>query len=226
MKKLLYATGNQAKLESMRERLKPLGIELLGLREAEAERQDSLQKAGGESIIGREAGFTDIAEDGATPLENARKKAHTYYQIFQRPLFSCDSGLYLEGIPDEEQPGVHVRNIHGKCLTDEEMLVYYSSLAEKYGDLKARYWNAICLVLDKENCYSAMEESMASEPFLITAKPHQYGILKKGFPLDCLSIDIESGKYYYDLAGHELEQLAVEDGFMEFFERHLYLKKY
>ena len=42
--------------------------------------------------------------------------------------------------------------------------------------------------------------------------------MKKGFPLDSLSIDIKSGKYYYDLPEEELEQMDVEDGFLKFFE--------
>ena len=97
------------------------------------------------------------------------------------------------------------------------MFAYYSGLARKYGGLTARYKNAICLVADDNHVYKAMEPSMESDTFIITDKPHYKRILKKGFPLDCLSIDIRSGKYYYDLQGNELEQLAVEDGFLEFF---------
>ena len=161
----------------------------------------------------------EIDEDGNTPLENARKKALAYYAAFKMPVFSCDSGLYIDDIPEEDQPGVHVRTINGKYLTDEEMIGHYSSLAKKYGDLTARYRNAICLVLDDEHVYEAMEESMASEPFIITEKPH--AILRKGFPLDSLSINRKTGKYYYDLEEDELDQVAVEDGFLEFFKRYL-----
>ena len=150
-------------------------------------------------------------------MDNAAKKAWSYYQAFKIPVFSCDSGLYIDGIPDELQPGVHVRTIHGKYLNDEEMIKYYSGLAETYGDLKARYRNAICLVIDEEHIYKAMDESMASKEFIITSKPH--AVLRKGFPLDSLSIDIKSGKYYNDLGEEELDQVAVEDGFLEFFKR-------
>lgn len=38
------------------------------------------------------------------------------------------------------------------------------------------------------------------------------------FPLDSLSIDIKTNKYYYDLPASELDQVAVEDGFLEFFK--------
>ena len=199
--KILYGTGNPAKLEAMRRRLEGLNIEIIGLKDIDME-------------------IPEIEEDGTTPLENARKKALGYYQAFQMPVFSCDSGLYIENIPEEEQPGVHVRTIQGKYLTDEEMLEHYTKLAVKYGDLKARYRNAICLVMDEKHIYEAMEESMASEPFFITSKPHS-SIRKEGFPLDSISIDIKTGKYFYDLEGNELDQVAVEDGFLEFFKQHL-----
>lgn len=197
--KLLFGTGNPAKLEAMEHRLSPLGIELIGLCDINSE-------------------IPKVIEDGATPLENAEKKAKAYYKAFGLPVFSCDSGLYIENIPESEQPGVHVRTVKGRYLSDEEMLEYYSSLARRYGDLKARYKNAICLVMDSERIYKAMEDSMASEPFLITSKPHSK-IKKQGFPLDSLSIDIKTGKYYYDLPPEELDQFAVEDGVLEFFRK-------
>lgn len=206
--KLLYGTGNPAKLESMKTRLAQLDIELLGLQDLVAE---------GKNI-------PKVPEDGNTPLENARQKAIAYYEAFQIPVFSCDSGLYFDDVPDEVQPGVHVRNINGKCLSDDEMIEYYTGLVRKYGKLKARYKNAICFVKDREHIYEAMEPSMASEPFLLTDRPHST-IRKEGFPLDSLSVDIKTGQYYYDLPPGRLNQVAVEDGFLEFFRRILTLKK-
>lgn len=206
--KLLYGTGNPAKLESMRIRLAELDIELLGLKDLMAE---------GKSI-------PKVPEDGNTPLENARQKATAYYEAFHMPVFSCDSGLYFDDVPDEVQPGVHVRNINGKCLSDDEMIEYYAGLARKYGNLKARYKNAICFVRDEAHIYEAMEPSMESEPFLLTDRPHST-VRKQGFPLDSLSVDITTGQYYYDLPAGRLEQVAVEDGFLQFFQRVLNLKK-
>lgn len=198
--KILYGTGNPAKLDAMRKQLAALGIELLGLKDIDME-------------------IPSIKEDGATPLENAEKKALGYYRAFRMPVFSCDSGLYLDGVAQEEQPGVHVRTIGGKYLNDEEMLAHYCALAGKYGALKARYRNAVCLVLDEGHVYKAMEESMASEPFLLISKPHEKR--KKGFPLDSISVDIRTGKYYYDLDGSRLDEMAVGEGFRTFFREHL-----
>ena len=204
--KLLYGTGNLAKLSAMRNRLEQLDIELIGLNDMRAEGK----------IVPK------VIEDGNTPLENARLKAMAYYEAFQIPVFSCDSGLYFDNVPDEVQPGVHVRNVNGKCLSDDEMIDYYSGLVKAYGNLVARYRNAICFVMDNTNIYEAMEPSMESEKFILTDKPHST-IRKEGFPLDSISLDIKTNKYYYDLPEDKLEQVAVEDGFLEFFKNILNL---
>ena len=205
--KLLYGTGNQAKLSAMRSRLKQLDIELIGLDDLRAE---------GKTI-------PQVVEDGKAPLENARLKATAYYEAFHIPVFSCDSGLYFDNVPEAIQPGVYVRNVNGKCLTDDEMIDYYSGLVKIYGNLVARYRNAICFVQDDTHIYEAMEPSMESEKFILTDKPHSI-VRKKGFPLDSISLDIKTNKYYYDLPTDRLEQVAVEDGFLDFFKRILDLK--
>ena len=72
--KLLFGTGNAAKLSVMRNRLKKIDIELIGLNDLMAEGMD----------------IPEIAETGSTPLENARIKALAYYRAFDMPVFSCD----------------------------------------------------------------------------------------------------------------------------------------
>ncbi|MDE5778506.1 MAG: hypothetical protein K2I10_08420 [Lachnospiraceae bacterium] len=204
--KLLFGTGNLAKLSVMKHRLKKIDIELIGLGDL---------KAAGKSI-------PKVLENGNTPLENARLKALKYYEAFQMPVFSCDSGLYFDNVPDEVQPGVHVRNVNGKCLSDQEMMEYYAGLVRKYGNLIARYRNAICFVMDEKRIYESVDSSMDSEKFILTDKPHS-AIRKKGFPLDSMSIDMKTNKYYYDLPADELEQFAVEDGVLLFFQKVLNL---
>lgn len=197
--KLLYGTGNPAKLKDAQKWLKGLKFEILSLRDMKGE-------------------IPNVPEDGNTPLENARQKAFAYYKAFGIPVFSCDSGLYFDNVSEEDQPGVRVRTINGRYLTDQEMQEYYIGLALKYGNLTARYRNAICLVLDENHSIELMDDSIASEPFLMTSKPHPRA-LNKGYPLDSLSIHIESGQYYYDMDNNKVEQLAVGNGFRKFFER-------
>ena len=147
--KLLYGTGNPAKLSAMRSRAELIGLELIGLQDLKAE---------GKTI-------PEILECGSTPLENARMKATAFYRAFHMPVFSCDSGLCFENVPDEVQPGVHVRRVNGKSLSDDEMLAHYTGLARRYGDLVAVYKNAICLVMDEDHIYEAMDASKKSKKF-------------------------------------------------------------
>ncbi len=200
MRKLLYGTGNPAKLHVMRSRLSALPVEIIGLREIE-----------------RESGILapDPVEDGNSPLQNARKKAMAYYETYGMPVFSCDSGLYCQELPEESQPGVHVRAVGGKYLSDEEMQRYYAALAGQYQGLTARYRNAVCLVMDREHIYEKMDESLAGEPFLLTEEIRP--VREKGFPLDSLSVQISTGKHYYDLEEEQVERYAVGEGFLAFF---------
>lgn len=197
--KLLYGTGNPAKLQAMREALSPLNLEIIGL--ADMDREPS-----------------PVPENGNNPLENACEKAMAYYRFYGVPVFSCDSGLYFDNVPDEEQPGINVRNIGGKRLSDSEMVIYYGLKAREYGGkLIARYKNAICLVLSENEIHKSMDESLWGKPFYIVGKPHEKRV--EGFPIDSLSVDIKSGKYYYDLP--ETTQKHYVEGFGNFFEKAL-----
>lgn len=194
--KILYGTTNRAKLEVMRPVADSLGFELMGL--------DGL------------GALPDIDESGGSPLENACIKARAYFDAFSVPVFSCDSGLYFDGVDDGLQPKTHVRRVNGKELSDAEMTEYYAGLAKKHGGrLIARYRNAICFIADERTCFSCMDDSLASEPFIITDVPHKKRV--RGFPLDPLSIDIKTGKYYYDL-GDEYDRVTVVDGLRKFFQ--------
>ena len=144
--KLLYGTTNRAKLDAMKKALAGLPIELIGL----GDLSGPLPK---------------IEEDGATPLENAQRKVRAYYEAFGIPVFSCDSGLYFDEVQPQEQPGIYVRRVNGRELNDEEMIWHYAQLAQQHGgQLTARYKNAICLILNADNCFSSIDPSLWTEP--------------------------------------------------------------
>ena len=129
--------------------------------------------------------------------------------------YSPDSGLYFDEVKEEEQPGIHVRRINGKELSDDEMIEYYASLAKRYGGrITGRYRNAIYFIMDENHHYSSMDMSIATEPFVLVAEPHVKRV--EGFPLDSLSVDIGSGKYYYDLEVKDVST-SVDDGVRKFF---------
>ena len=194
--KILYGTTNQGKLQAMKKSVEGMDIEVISLRDLACD-------------------LPAILENGKTPLENAEIKARAYYEAFHMPVFSCDSGLYFDELTGEEQPGIHVRRVGGKELTDAEMTEYYASLAEKHGGrITGRYRNAIYFILDENHHYSSMDMSIATEPFILVSKPHEKRV--PGFPLDALSVDIETGKYYYDLAVKDVST-SVDEGVRMFF---------
>ena len=194
--KILYGTTNKGKLQAMKLAVKTLNIELVGLKDMEGK-------------------LPCINENGKTPLENAEIKAKAYYEAFHMPVFSCDSGLYFDEVKEDEQPGIHVRRVNGKELSDDEMIQYYASLAKRYGGkITGRYRNAIYFILDETHHYSSMDMSIATEAFELGTVPHSKRV--DGFPLDSLSIDIRSGKYYYDLEVKDVST-SVDDGVRKFF---------
>ena len=200
---LLYGTGNPAKLESMRHTVEPLGIKLLGLCDMELKPPS-------------------VKECGNSPRENARIKAKAYYEFYGIPVFSCDSGLYFDNVPDEIQPGVNVRRVGGKILSDDEMTAYYGGLARKYGQLTARYRNAVCLVLEDGRIIESIDDSLSGNPFLLTDVPHPKRV--EGYPLDRISLHIGTGKYYYDLSPEDYEmEESWSVGWLEFFRKALNL---
>lgn len=197
MIRLVYGTGNPAKLGSMRRSLAALPIELIGLSELAI-------------------AVPDVEETGRSPLENAITKARAYHAALGCAVFSCDSGLYCEGLPDALQPGVHVRHVNGRVLTDEEMTAYYAGLAHTYGELVSRYRNAICLITADGREHTSMAEELSGERFLICDTPHKKRVA--GFPLDCLSKRLDTREYYYDRPKQSVTiETGIEAGFRRFF---------
>ena len=80
-----------------------------------------------------------------------------------------------------------------------------------------RFKNAIWFIVDGETHFCSMDETLATEPFLLVEKAHEK--LVKGFPLDSLSIDIATGKYYYNMEEKSVDQSAIEMGFKDFFSK-------
>ena len=195
--RVLYGTTNAAKLDSMRQAVKGLGLEVIGLKDL------------GQPI-------PKVDESGKDPLVNAELKARAYYEAFHLPVFSCDSGLFFEEFEPAEQPGTHVRRVNGRELTDEEMTAYYADLAKQHGGrLTGYYQNAICFVVDENHVFRSMDKSLSTEAFIMTDTPHPRKV--KGFPMDRLSIDIKTGKYYYDLPDRDVAQSTFE-GTRRFFQ--------
>lgn len=196
---LVYGTGNAAKLEIMKRYLAGFEkIRLVGLKELDF-------------------CWEEPEESGKDPLENARQKALAYHRICRLPVLSADSGLYIEGLSEEEQPGVYVRRVNGKNLNDDEMRAYYKGIAERFGGrCTAQYHNALCLVFSEDEIYESEASELSWDKFYLTTDERPQKLA--GFPLDAISADCRTGRHYYDTE-HGLEEDG--SGYVRFFEEAL-----
>lgn len=196
---LFYATKNQSKIYNMRRRLEGMNITLVTPDQTEL------------SIT--------IEEDGTTPTENAIKKANAYYQQVKLPTIAGDSGLYIENIPPEKQPGLFVRRINGKELSNDEMIEHYSNLAKEYGDhLKAHYLTGLALLIHGK-MYTI---EIPDDDFILTSVPNKNRV-HRGNPLDVVTIEPKSGKYYNELTDEECRELtwSFDKKCIEFLREHI-----
>ena len=94
--KVLFATTNQAKIKKYADELKKRNIEVITIKDL------------GINL--------DVDENGKNALENAYIKAKAYYDATGFVTIGMDNNLFIEELPEEKQPGTHVRRINGKYL--------------------------------------------------------------------------------------------------------------
>lgn len=194
MKKILFATGNMAKVNRFLEGLLAKDIQILTLKDIDVN--------------------LNIEENGKDAIENALIKARAYYEKTKIPTLAMDDTLYLENVPTNKQPGMYVRRVGGKTLTDDEMISYYSSLAKEYGKngkLTARWIYGMALIKDgKEYTYT-----WSKNDFYIVSTPSN--IINPGYPLNTISINKKLNKYFTDMTAEDkLEVKEDESDIIEF----------
>ena len=118
--KVLFATTNPAKVKKYKKALEEKGIELITIKDLDFK--------------------LNINEKGKNATENAYIKAKAYYDATKITTIGMDNCLFIEELPEEKQPGTHVRRVNGKELTDEEMIKYYTNLIKKYGGKLTAKW--------------------------------------------------------------------------------------
>ena len=186
MKEILFATGNKSKAKRFTKGLLANDIKVLTL-------EDVLINI-------------KVEENGTTAIENALIKARAYAKETNLPVFAMDDTLYLENVPEDKQPGMYVRRVNGKRLTDEEMIEYYSNLAKEYGTnglITGRWIYGMALISNgHEYTYTWSKEN-----FYITSTPSK--IINPGYPLNTISINIKLNKYFTDMT--EEDKLLVQE---------------
>ncbi len=177
--KYLLATTNKAKIRYYGTKLREHGIEIVTLKDLNIE--------------------CDVDETGKNPIENAIIKASAYHKISGMPTIALDEGLFLESVPDNIQPGTHVRRVNGKRLNDIEMIKYYIDLVNKYGEngtLKGYFLKGVAIV-NQNNTYTF--EYKANRCF--TNK--QSKIIDEGYPLASIQIISSLNKFKSELTEEE-----------------------
>ena len=183
--KVLFATHNKAKMKYYQSELESVGLDVCSLTDLDIS--------------------YDVEETGNTAQENAILKAKEYYDIVKIPTIAVDDSLEIENIPDELQPGTHVRRVNGnERASDKEMLEYYTSLVKKYGDngkLNACWKKCIAIAKDEK-----VEYYNFSSKKILTSNINEK--LNEGYPLDSISIEPEYNKYNVDLTAEETLELT------------------
>ncbi len=177
--KVLFATGNISKLKRFSEKFKENGIDLISIKNLDFE--------------------LTIDENGKTALENALLKAKPYYDKTGLITIGMDDTLYIEELPEELQPGTHVRRVNGKHLLDDELLNHYINLAKQYGGKLTAKWVYGLVVYVGDNKY--YEYTWSRENFYFVDKPSEKS--NPNYPLNSITIIPEYNKYLTDLTEEE-----------------------
>lgn len=189
--KVLFATTNPAKIKKYAKKLQEKGVEVLTLKDLNI------------SI--------HIEENGKNSLENAEIKARAYYEESKITTISMDCSLFIEGIPEEKQPGTHVRRVNGKELTDDEALEYYTNLVKEYGGrLKAKWVYGMVIFNGKK----AKQTTWDKGEFYFVDVPSEKR--NPGYPLDSISVMPDGNMYFVDISKEEKEKNNNEQQVLDF----------
>lgn len=176
MKKIFFATENKSKIKRFEKELLKKGIEIISINDIETKEE--------------------IIENGKSAIQNALIKARAYTKIIDIPILAIDDNLYIDSIPDTKQPGMYVRRVNGKYLTDMEMIEYYSNLAHEYGingKLNCRWVYGFALIKD-QNEYTY---TYSKDDFYIIDKPSKK--IDLGYPLNSISVNKKLNMYFSEI---------------------------
>lgn len=190
MKKIVFATGNPTKAKRFSKGLLNYDIKVISLKDLDIK--------------------LDVNEDGKTAIENALIKARACYKITKMPTIGMDDSLYLENVPEDLQPGLFVRRVNGKSLTDEEMIEHYINLVKNYGidgKLNCKWVYGLAVITEKgeENTYTWYKDNF----YMVDTASDK---INPGYPLNSISKYKNIDKYFTDtLNSEELEKTAFNE---------------
>ena len=200
MKQIIFATSNESKSKRFSKGLKELGIEVLSLKDIYVK--------------------LDVEEDGNTAIENALIKARECYKKTKKPSMGMDDTLYMEGVPEDKQPGLFVRRVNGKSLTDEEALEYYTNLVKEYGKdgrINCKWIYGLAVINDKgeEATFTWYKDNF----YMVSSRSDK---INPGYPLNSISKYKRLDKYFTDVTLEDMKMLNDnEDDVVDFIASHI-----
>ena len=187
--KVLIATKNKGKIEKYSSILNRLGIDHCTLNDVDLD--------------------INISENGKTTTENAIIKAKAYYEATKMPVLTDDSGLIIDKLPKEKQPGIYVKRHNGKELSDDEVLNLYSKEIENVGGESTGAFIISIAIIEKNGKIYTNE---TKHNRLFVSKPDINRI--PGYPLSSLVFDKEIGMYMTEKKKNGIK-VYEEDKFKE-----------
>ena len=188
MKQILFATGNPSKAKRFSKGLYEKGIEVITPNDIDKE--------------------VKIEENGKNAIENALIKARAYSKTVNIPVFAMDDNLYLENVPEEKQPGMYVRRVNGKRLSDDEMIEHYLKLVKEYGvngKLTCKWVYGMAVINNGKEC----TYTWSKEDFYMVDKPSNK--INPGYPLNTISINKKLNKYFTDITDEDKEKIQEDE---------------
>ena len=191
--RILLGTTNPSKVKRFSDLLKGYDVEFVTL---------------------KDLAITDEPEEnGITPEENAILKAKFYGQYFDVVICN-DTGLYFEelALDDVRQPGLNVRTpMQMERLTDEEMIDYYSRLIGTLGGKVSAYYLDGIAVYHHGKITSFIDADAAKKTGAFYMIEKASAKRFEGWPLDSLSINKVTDKYFVDVSIEGSKENIIKD---------------
>ena len=184
MDEIIIGTTNKAKVQQIRAALADLDVVVKGI-------NDGLL-------------LPEVVEDGLTAVDNARKKALAYSKALDQMVLSMDNALYIDGLKDEAQPGLHVRRVNHshEAATDNELIEHYMKIITSLGGAATGHWEfGVCIARPN----GLLVATNLKSPNRIFTTVVDSGFVP-GYPLDSMQIEPISGKYFSQMRSDETDK--------------------
>ena len=184
IEKIVIASSNPAKVERYRNILIKYVKEVVGL---------------------SDLGIIDKPEEkGSTAEENAQIKGKYYSQKTGLTVFCEDEALYIDFLPKNKQPGVHIRRVNRKDeLNDNQLISYWEKIIKKVPEEKRTGSMQFSYCLAKPN--GILKTFALDRPIKFFSPTSKVRI--PGWPMSSLEGPVEFGKPHSELTDTERNKL-------------------